>query len=344
MSRCMLVLLLCATGQAQEPPLVLVTKDAQRVVGMVTYTITAPKLRATEWVVFAALAPELPGQKRVDSRLAPKGVPARERSGLARPILVARIPGTGAKRTSIIVKATYEATLRSRHLKPLATGARPAFVPPLTAAERKGALASVGEIDHASAGFQGWLTDRGFRRKRDESDLGLGRRVFLGLRRRSTYHYVSRMDRKASSVCRTCKSDCGGLANVFVAAMRANKVPARALYGRWAESAKADDKLGGDAYYQWHVKAEFFAVGVGWVPVDVSSGVLHDKTPEGLRFFGQDAGDFLTFHVDPDLKVDTLHFGVQPLGNLQTPAYWVTGGGTVDLVTYKEGWTVRAVK
>ena len=38
--------------------------------------------------------------------------------------------------------------------------------------------------------------------------------------------------------------------------------------------------------------AEFFADGVGWVPVDPSLG-----------HFGGDAGNFLTFHVDPDVTL-----------------------------------------
>ena len=40
--------------------------------------------------------------------------------------------------------------------------------------------------------------------------------------------------------------------------------------------------LSGVEYFQWHVKAEFFARGVGWIPVDCSSAILHDKTPERL--------------------------------------------------------------
>ena len=344
MSRCLLALVLCATAQAREPRLVLETKDARRVVGTVTFAITTPRLKAAEWTIFVARAPELPGQTRVVSTLAPKGVPAKERSALARPVLVARFPAGDRTRSALNVKATYEATLRSRHLKPLADGAKPPVVAPLADAARKAALASVGDIDHASPRFQAWLADKGLRRKEGESDLDLGRRVFLALRRLSKYRYARGMDRKASSVCKDCESDCGGLAHVFVGALRANKVPARALYGRWAESAKADDKLGGAAYFQWHVKAEFFAAGVGWVPADVSSGVLHDKTAEGLRYFGHDDGDFIVFHVDPDLKVDTGRFGVQPLGNLQAPAYWVRGKGTAEGAAAKEGWTVRPAK
>ncbi len=341
------VLLLCliaAPALAQTRAMVLETRDVKRVAGTVTYTVTAPNLKAAEWVVFAASAPELPGQTRVKSTLGPMGASAKELSPLARPVLVGRVPGAGGRQTEVKIEVAYEATLRSRRLRPLAEGEKAPAVTALTAAARAAALGSLGELDHADEGFRKWLKDKGFLRKKGEGDLDLGRRVFLALRSGSSYEYKAGMDRKASAVCKTLKSDCGGLAAVFVAAMRANKVPARSLYGRWAMSAKPEEKIGGVAYFQWHVKAEFFAEKVGWVPVDVSSGVLHDKTPAGLRYFGNDDGDFITFHVDPDLKVNTFHFGAQAVGNLQTPAYWVSGGGTLKGMTTKEGWVVRPVK
>jgi transglutaminase-like putative cysteine protease len=148
------------------------------------------------------------------------------------------------------------------------------------------------------------------------------------------------MDRHASAVCASGKSDCGGMSNLFVAVMRASQVPARGLFGRWATSAKKGEKVGEIDYYQWHVMAEFFADGVGWVPVDVSSSVLHDRSKSGLRCFGNDRGEFLTFHVDPDFDVDTGAFGVNHVGSLQSPAWWVTGNGTVDGWKANEDWQI----
>jgi hypothetical protein len=112
------------------------------------------------------------------------------------------------------------------------------------------------------------------------------------------------------------------------------------MVGRWAQSAKKE-KLGDVDYYQWHVKAEFFADGVGWVPADLSSAVLHDKKPDGLTFFGNDPGDFLVQHLDESLEVDSIHFGRQPILYLQIPVYWVTGQGTLDNTKRTEGWVVK---
>ncbi len=99
--------------------------------------------------------------------------------------------------------------------------------------------------------------------------------------------------------------------------------------------------MGEVAYYQQHAKAEFFAEGVGWVPVDLSSAVLHDSTPDGLRYFGNDSGDSLAMHFDHDLVLDTIHFGHQSTPWLQGAAYWVSGGGTLDGLQTREDWKVK---
>ena len=88
--------------------------------------------------------------------------------------------------------------------------------------------------------------------------------------------------------------------------------------------------------------AEFFARGIGWVPVDLSSAVLHDKTEAGLLFFGHDPGDFLTLHVNPDLVVDSVHFGRKEVDCLQGIAFWVTGSGSTDGQTIREDWKVTS--
>jgi hypothetical protein len=76
----------------------------------------------------------------------------------------------------------------------------------------------------------------------------------------------------------------------------------------------------------------------------MAGGILHDKTAEGLTYFGQDPGDFLTFHADADLSVDTKLFGVEKVANLQTPVYWVNGDGEMEPMKATEGWVVEKVK
>lgn len=65
--------------------------------------------------------------------------------------------------------------------------------------------------------------------------------------------------------------ECGDYSALFVALCRAAGIPARPVIGRWATS-KAED---------WHVWAEFYLPGYGWIPVDATiadeSGELEDN-------------------------------------------------------------------
>jgi hypothetical protein len=88
------------------------------------------------------------------------------------------------------------------------------------------------------------------------------------------------------------------------------------------------------------VKAEFYAQGIGWVPVDIATA-LYDRKGDGLSCFGHDPGDFLTMHVNPHLRVDSIHFGKHDMECLQGPAYWVTGRGSTEPTHTHEKWEVR---
>ena len=341
---------LASVAQPQPPAggpvrYALEAKDARRVTGVLTYTVTCPDLRAKEWLVFAAAAPELPGQTGAKTVLSPAGSPARDRSPLARGLLTARVPATTDDlQTTIPIRVTYEATLRSRTLVALPPGAAAPPVAPLPPAERTLYLAERGDIDFGTGAFQKWLAAERLVRGEGEGEVAFARKGFRAIRDLMAYAYAADLDRRASAVCAAGRSDCGGLSALFVAVMRANGIPARGLYGRWAESAGADARLSGVAYYQWHVKAEFFADGVGWVPVDPSGAVQHDRTPDARRFFGSDRGDFLTFHVDPNPSFEAGQFGVQTVGNLQTPAWWAGGRGSIAGARGAEGWTVGPAK
>ncbi|MFO0797808.1 MAG: transglutaminase-like domain-containing protein [Gemmataceae bacterium] len=336
---------LAVAAQPAAPPRHAVqAKDARRVTAVLTYHVNCPELKAKEWFVFAAAAPELPGQAGVKTTLSPGGAAAKDRSAFARGLVTARVPATTAElKTTLPIRVTYEATLRSRTLVALPAGAAAPAVEPLSAAERKLYLADHGDVNFEHEAFRKWLRDERLERAK-EGDIAFARAAFRRVRDTMKYAYAADLDRRASAVCAAGTSDCGGLAALYAAVLRANGIPARTLYGRWATSAEPDAKLGGVVYYQWHVKAEFYAAGVGWVPADPGAAVEHDRTPDGLRFFGTDAGDFLTMHVDSALAVDAGPFGPQTIANLQTPAWWVTGGGRADPRRTTEGWTVETAK
>jgi transglutaminase-like putative cysteine protease len=67
--------------------------------------------------------------------------------------------------------------------------------------------------------------------------------------------------------------NCGDYSALFTALCRAAGVPARPIVGRWATSDPAD----------WHVWAEFYLPGYGWLPVDPTHA---DLTGKGRDYFG----------------------------------------------------------
>jgi transglutaminase-like putative cysteine protease len=90
-------------------------------------------------------------------------------------------------------------------------------------------------------------------------------------------------DIKAMLESKTLNGKCADLNALFVALVRAVGVPARDVYGvRVADSQRGYKSLGkaGDITKAQHCRAEFYAQGIGWVPVDpadVRKVVLEEK-------------------------------------------------------------------
>jgi len=61
--------------------------------------------------------------------------------------------------------------------------------------------------------------------------------------------------------------ECGDYSALFTALCRAAGIPARTVVGRWATSSSDD----------WHVWAEFYLPGYGWLPVDPTDADLNKK-------------------------------------------------------------------
>jgi len=298
-----------------------------------------PNFKAKEWMIFAAQPPELPGQAKVRTMLEPNGKGSAEAGALGRPVLLARlIPANGMFEQQFTVKVKYQATLRGRQLVERGAGDK-ATAPVLSETDRQTALAATGLCDFTSAEFQKWLDARKLRRGNDEDDVAFARRAYLAITGGYRYDYQPEQDRHVSKLATAKATDCGGMTLLFVGALRASKMPARVLAGRWAESAKPGAQLGGVPFLQYHVKAEFYARDVGWVPADPASGVLHDKK-DGLVFFGNDPGNFFTMHVDTDLVLDTM-FGKKTVPFMQGINFWVRGNPPGEKGTSEEAWVVK---
>jgi len=319
-------------------------REKKRVRAILSHQVKCPNIQATDWSVVAAIAPSFAGQEKTRTQMTPQAVDKRDKSTQGRELLIAVLPAKGPWINTLSVVLTYEATLFSRVLKPLEPDEKPPTVAPLRPAEQRNYLASRGDIDFAALEFAAWLSGQRLRRNQGEVDLDFARRIYLRLKMEMRYDYQPLSSRQATFVCKTGKTDCGGLSILFVAVMRAAGIPARVHYGRWAVSAVPDSKLGKTPYFQWHVKCEFFAAGVGWVPVDLSRAVENDtKNPAGLAYFGNDPGTFLTFHFDPNLLIDSGLYGIKAVHNLQYPNWWWIGKGTTEPLIVTENWQVAEI-
>ena len=244
---------------------------------------------------------QLPGQTDVLTTLLPRGKPARELSEAGRPCSSSDCPpwaGSGDQ------ASRPASSTRRPFCSAGSTAGNPALadapaVAPLDPKTRRLELASV-TIRPQSAPFQAWLDEQELRREPGENEVDFARRAFLAVRKGIKYVEGEEVEHLASRVCEAGKSDYAGITAVYVAALRANGIPARALFGRVVIYEGQPAKL------NWpHAKAEFFAPGLGWVPADPAGAIRSNSPPDGLEFFGTDSAEFLTLHLDTDLVIDT---------------------------------------
>jgi hypothetical protein len=334
-----LLVLIPAAGYAQQKPAYLLqTAPARKVETTYTSELRYPNLNVEEWELVVAKPRDLPCQSVAKVVVEPAGEDLTDASDLKQPLVRLLItPDKDARNKAVKVVVRTQATLMSRRLVPFPAGTKAPKVSPPDDEERKAALAVTSRVDHDEAAFQKWLDTNKLRRQKKESDVDFALRVFRCLQQTMTYKFPFDHDGKASSTCRAGVGDCGCLSAVFVSALRANDIPARQLVGRLV---KSDRPIIDKPPYGAHARAEFFADGVGWVPVDPAFGV-GDKSPGGLTQFGNDAGDFLVFHLDTNLVVETKQGGKANLAALQGVAGFARGEGNHDKPERKEDWRVK---
>jgi hypothetical protein len=338
------LLLLPATAVAQAPAYMMETKPTHHVEATMIVEVSAPNYKAKEWMLVIARMPELPGQAKVKSSLNYPGENFEDLSPYKRPLLRSRVKvkaGTELE-TKITIRATYEAELSSRTLVLVPEGEKPPKVEPLSAAERKLYLRSTPILNFDAAGFKKWLADNDLVKKKDESDLEYGKRVFVHIVSKFDYEYRQQVEWTASEVCKAGKSECGGLSTTFTAALRSQGIPTRIRVGRWAMSAKKGDRIGEVGFLQQHMWPEFYCAGIGWVPVDPSVAIT-SKAPDPVEWFGKDLGLFLTLHLDPEVVFDSVFAGKKTELSLQSAGFFVNGTGQLDKVMIGSDWLVRKV-
>ena len=139
----------------------------------------------------------------------------------------------------------------------------------LTPAERSVFLAATTHFDFSSPRFQAWLRKEDLRRKKEERDLDFAFRAMESAGRTHTYRSELKSNRSASAVAAAGWSDCGGLSTLYVSILRANGIPARCLTGRSIDPNTT------------HVKMDFYAEDVGWVPGDPAVAIGSHRAAPG---------------------------------------------------------------
>jgi hypothetical protein len=321
----------------------IVRTPAKRVTATITFAVDIPSVKANTWVFAMPEPPNLPGQTLVNASTTPASEDIADKSVLKRTIRRCRIEVQDDSQFSAAhFRCDDEIQLFARSLQfdKRATSANPS-VDSLSDEDRAIFLRATPEYDFQSETFQKWKTKNRFRRIRTEGEVRFAQRVFQRLANTYQYSYVPSEDRTASLLCQSDATDCGGLSTLFATVMRSEGVPARILSGRWAISANPGETINDQPYYQYHVIAEFYAQNVGWIPLDTSSAIIHDRTKTKLQYFGQSDGDFITYHVDPGVEFDTDLHGDYRAPYFQIPLMWLTGEGTLHRFSHQESWTVK---
>jgi len=218
-----------------------------------------------------------------------------------------------------------EATIRGDLIETtIAPGPPSEPVAELTAPERRRYLASSDQVDFKNPAFRRMLSTNKLHRNPEEGVLQFGHRIHAFIQENYTNepHAPQAPSLKPSETLAVRHSDCGGVGLLFVGIMRANGIPSRTLWGRWAET-QTDPEYG-----CWHVIPEFYVDGVGWIRALDNS-------------FGKNAGNFITFHTDTDLE---LTGDVRPRWAQSLVWHWKGSGSYPSASEKTHWWTVQIEK
>ena len=221
----------------------------------------------------------------------------------------------------------------------LVAGPRDPAAQPIAAPDRF--LASTESINWQDGAFQDWLNDARLHRASGETAVAYGRRLYNYLREHGRYTYPPVSAWTSAACCQRLRTDCGGFSLVFVAACRANHIPARLLVGQWFKAHRGPGGVALTGGRQAHVIAEFFDPQIGWIPEDISSTFLHTPGYADVNFFGRDPGYFFAWHVDSDFHFDTPRKADAHVQWIQNPNLWFSEDADSANDTLSHHWDVE---
>lgn len=266
--------------------------------------------------------------------MTPQGKLSQELSPMHNPVITSRLKfaePVAPQRTEVDV--AHEALLVARRLRAVTPDEHIEPVPPLEEDQRKSQLSESKSLDFHSAKFTSWLDANHLRPGADEEDVDFARRVFTALIAKYTFE-IDPKNPTVTEITDRTKADCDGIGTLFIATLRANDVPARILFGIPAESRKPENNaiLG-------HAFVEFFADGVGWVPVEIGLALQHKGEPNQQPFFGFDPGRLVVQHVGCDLQIPTPGMP-QAIYSFHSLFVNSTAKGHADVRIRPVGWDV----
>lgn len=145
---------------------------------------------------------------------------------------------------------------------------------------------------------QRWLAVHNLSRKSGMSDIELAQSILDKMKEVFRYKFIASGERGITGLCRNGFGACGELNDFIVTALKVFNIPARIRPGRNIIGDQRPLQLAEDN--TMHVAAEFWADGVGWVPIEASAmdGKSLEEGGKLVPFLGKSTGDFIGKHYD----------------------------------------------
>lgn len=257
--------------------------------------MTAPKISMKWWGVGVGSFPDDDGQTLRSLKISAIDAghqvqKVRDRTG--QPFNFLKAEGRPKHTNSIAIEVVAVVTLYQRTLVPGA----PEKAPVLSSADRTRYTQFVDNSDVAP--LSQWMTKYGLEWKRGESDLSFAQRLLNVIQKSLRYKW----DSSATKGIRACLGRgwgaCGELNELAAASLKLAGIPARIRQGRNVVGATRAFSAEDDG--TMHVAAEFWANGVGWVPIEASafSGSSLNVGGPLQPYLGRATAEHLNKHYD----------------------------------------------
>lgn len=256
------------------------------------HTMSAPQIFMETWGVGFGTCPNDEGQTRTNLEISALGTrhgvrEIEDREGGNYWLLEA--VGNDQTRRSLTVRYKVSLTLNQRTL---AEGA-PKTAPTLNDRAR---WLRTPEADDRNAAQQ-WAARASLKRENGERDVVFAQRLLDKIQTSFRYNFIQGGERGVPGCVRNGFGACGELNSLAVDVLRLNQIPARTRHGR---NAGENVTFGVESVWSYHVAAEFWGEGIGWVPIEASAmGTAKDERGTELKpFLGRAAGDHVSKHYN----------------------------------------------